>query len=97
MKKILATLFCVSLLGMPLLANTGDDAGKSCCAQKQTAQKQQCSSKKTSEMSQKKAGGDCCAQEGKQSAKKADKAPTATQSTWMMEASSECKNCKASS
>lgn len=72
MKRILAALFCVSLLGVPMLAQGGDAAkapAASCCAEKQVAAKEKdcCKDKAAAEK------GDCCKDKAaKQTAQKAD-------------------------
>ena len=83
MKRILAALFCVSLLGMPTLSHDGDAAkapAKACCAEKQVAAKEKdCCKEETDKQTAQKA--DCCAS-GKVSMKDCKGCEDSAQ-TWM--------------
>lgn len=76
MKKFVAILFCVSLLGAPLLGQSAQNSSKPCCAKKQVAQKS-CCAKKQAAKAQKPS---CCAK--KQTAK-ANCTGCYTGKTWM--------------
>jgi hypothetical protein len=96
MKKILAALFCVTLMGVPVLS-------QSCCAEKQQAQKQEqpkesCCAKQSAEkkVSQKESCDTKCA---KQTAKASKDCTGCTQSaeTWMTPPAKCKKGCTTAS
>ena len=98
MKKILAALFLVTLLGMPVV-------GQSCCAEKQQAQKQEqpkescCADKQVKQQAEKES---CCAKKSvsKETVVKQTAAKDCTgcnQQTWMTPPAECKKGCKTAS